>query len=178
MITVTPELYLQSEALRQPGVHICTFPAQKELKVSGRTGEPAYSYTLHPSLNEWTRGNPKMIGRLKKSWEQWFEGHLLECNFPELRSNQVYCFIAYFFADNSPRDYDNYAPKFLMDALKKYGAIRDDSDRVLAAHPFIVHRVCAEDPHILLALTENPILYRQMIDEFLPDMPPHCKKGT
>lgn len=165
-----PPEYLEADELRKRGLHIIAIPAQSEMLPDKRTGGVRYIYTLHPSLNEWTRGNPHAIGALKKSWEDWFVSHLQEWDFPTIAGAPVFCFIAYFFPDESPRDYDNYAPKFLLDALTKYGAIEDDSDKVLGAHPFIVHRSCPEFPHILLALTADPQLYRELIDEFLPDI--------
>lgn len=174
----SPPTYLGAQALEKRGVHICVFPAQRRMRPDRSKTGYAYKYTLHPSLNEWTRGNPHAIARIKLEWEQWFFDHLRENDFPKITGAPVFCFIGYFFPDDKPRDFDNYAPKFLLDALKKYGAIEDDSDRVLGAHPFIIHRSCPESPHVLVALTKDPAAYRDLIDEFLPDIGTDCTKGT
>lgn len=168
MLIGNPPTYLGIDKLQAKGLNVCIIPARKtNPRYSKKTGSVTYTQTLHPSLNEWTRGDPFRIAAIKEGWEEWYQEILLENDFPKIKGAPVYCFMIYFFPDNSPRDYDNYAPKFLLDALKKYGAIQDDSDRVLGAHPFIVHRSCPAMPHIFLALTADRAVYRQVIDEFL-----------
>ena len=53
-----------------------------------------------------------------------------------------------------------------MDALVNYGAIEDDSDRILGAAPFMVHRH-HEVPHTLIILTQDRDIFLQVIADFI-----------
>ncbi len=161
--------YLALEQLKQRGLFACVIPAMSKLRAPRAGSEKIdRSYTLHPSLNTWSRHRPEAMHRVKMEWEEWYIMHLREANFPRLTHPPVFCMLVYNFPDSRARDYDNHAPKFLMDALVKYGAIPDDSDQILGAHPFIVHKSCPGHPHILLLLTENVEIYLELVAEYLP----------
>ena len=84
---------------------------------------------LPPSLNEWSR----------KFWTARHEMVLEMTNnlrllalakkIPRVEKAQVQ--LVYYFRDNRRRDPDNYAPKFLLDGLRKSGIIAEDNSRVL-----------------------------------------------
>lgn len=168
MFLGNPPTYAAAEKYAAQGLGICVIPSKREIIGATNDGKPKFSHTLHPSLNDWTGLHRMQIHKMKIEWENWYIDHLRNNKFPKTRGGPVFIFIAYNFATNQRHDYDNMAPKFLLDALTMYGAIEDDSDQILGAHPFIVHRVFPATPHILLAVTKDRSLYRELIDEFLP----------
>lgn len=84
---------------------------------------------LPPSLNEWSR----------KFWTARHEMVLEMTNnlrllalakkIPRVEKAEVQ--LVYYFRDNRRRDPDNYAPKGILDGLRKSGIIAEDNARVL-----------------------------------------------
>lgn len=131
----------------------------------GRNGKITDNIKLHPSLNEWTGMHHMEKAAYKLMWEKWYKTYFTVNHLPRFQG-QIYMAIIYWFPDNQRRDYDNYTPKFLMDALVSYGAITDDSDKVLAAAPFMAHRH-NEIPHTLLVFTQSRELFLDVIESFI-----------
>lgn len=81
---------------------------------------------IPPTLNEWTRTHWTKQRAAKCEW-QW---RILACVLPlkigKPQHKKAKVTITYQFTTNRRRDIDNYAPKFIMDALVNAGLIKDD----------------------------------------------------
>lgn len=80
----------------------------------------------HPSLNLWDREYWKFKTEEKARW-YWLIRGALGVQIGAGPFTDV--FIEYHFPDIIHRDHDNYTPKFILDALKRWGLIEDDSAR-------------------------------------------------
>jgi len=80
---------------------------------------------VHPSLNEWKNWHWTKVGREKVSWEKEIYYELKLAKAPLFKFPKVK--ITYYFKDKRARDKDNYAPKFILDGIKKAKVIIDDS---------------------------------------------------
>ncbi len=159
---LTPPTYLEAESI--DGLFVCTVPPMRTRRVT-KAGKIKDKITLHPSLNEWAGMHHMAKAEYKLEWEQWYQTYFRINELPRFKG-EVFLAIVYWFPDNQRRDFDNYTPKFLMDALVGYGAIEDDSDKVLGAAPFMVHRH-GEIPHTLIVLTQNRDQFLEVIRCFL-----------
>ncbi len=84
-------------------------------------------YDIPPSLNDWKDLHWAAKAKVKKQWENLLIVLLRGCK----RVEKPVVRITYYPEVDRDRDKDNYAPKFLMDGLKKSGIIRDDSTKVV-----------------------------------------------
>lgn len=84
---------------------------------------------LHPSLNVWAiKWHPFKRNKEKKRWTEMI-GWL--CKGKKPFKGAVSVRIDWYFPDKRRRDYDNYAPKFLLDGLVVAGLIEDDSTKII-----------------------------------------------
>ena len=84
---------------------------------------------LHPSLNEWAiKWHYRKRYREKKRWETMV-GWIAKRTPPMIGTVDIVT--TYYFPTKRARDRDNYAPKFIMDALVKAGIIEDDNCNVI-----------------------------------------------
>ena len=83
-----------------------------------------------PSLNQWSRQARMAAHRLKTEYGHWVAVAVHQARrrgtwdgqpFPQAR-----CVLRYHFASAARRDPDNYAGKFLLDALVAGGVLQDD----------------------------------------------------
>ncbi|MGE5589213.1 MAG: hypothetical protein ACM3ZA_01080, partial [Bacillota bacterium] len=84
---------------------------------------------LHPSLNEWTHWHWSRRHELLERWTQAVTVLAKHRKCPQLA--RATCKVVYYFPRPARRDTDNYAPKLLLDALRKGGILTDDNAAVL-----------------------------------------------
>lgn len=84
---------------------------------------------LHPSLNEWTHWHWSRRHELLERWTLAVKALARHRKCPRLA--RATCKVTYYFPAPARRDTDNYAPKLLLDAMRKGGILTDDNAAVL-----------------------------------------------
>ena len=107
--------------------------------------------SLPPSLNVWSRKHWRVRHRLVEEMTNNLRLLALAKKIPRIEKAEVK--MVYYFRDNRRRDPDNYAPKFLLDGLRKSGIIAEDNSRVLRL-PQPVFEVDGKDPRTEVWITE------------------------
>lgn len=93
---------------------------------------------IPPTLNEWARTHWTKQREKKNEWEWTVLAAALKAKTGRPGYQEARIHITYHFKQKRRRDTDNYAPKFLLDALVKAGIIEDDrADRVNVTWAFI-----------------------------------------
>lgn len=82
---------------------------------------------IHPSINEWRGWSDERYNSEKKGWAR--DISLLAAGKRNLRWEQVVVKITYL-AKAVPKDFDNYTPKLIMDALQVAGVIKSDTAKM------------------------------------------------
>jgi len=85
---------------------------------------------IHPSLNVWSRWHWTQVRRESERWH-WFVRQArsaVQSYAPYVRP--VIVTVTYFFPTRARHDFDNYAPKFILDGLKGV-LIPDDNSEII-----------------------------------------------
>jgi len=83
---------------------------------------------IPPSLNEWTRMHWTKQHQVKIEWAWTVLACAMTAKTGKPHFKMATVKITYYFTKKRRRDTDNYAPKFLLDALVQAGIIQDDRD--------------------------------------------------
>ncbi|MDR3599389.1 MAG: hypothetical protein P4L49_02720 [Desulfosporosinus sp.] len=106
---------------------------------------------LPPSLNVWSRKHWRVRHALVEEMTNNLRLLAMAYKIPRIEKAEVR--LVYFFRDNRRRDPDNYAPKFLLDGLRKSGIIAEDNFKVLRL-PQPEFKVDGKNPRTEVWITE------------------------
>lgn len=107
---------------------------------------------IPPSLNEWKNWHWSRQSKYKHELTQAIRLLALAARLPKHRRATV--LVKYFFKDGRARDKDNYGGKFLLDAIRYAGIIKDDNSSVIDL-PEPVFEVDREKPRVEVFIWEK-----------------------
>jgi hypothetical protein len=105
----------------------------------------------HPSLNDWSRVHFRERARLAREWKD--KVALCAHGIPRI-NGPVVVTVRYYFADSRARDFDNYAPKFILDGLK--GLVIDDDNSACITELRLRMGVDRKNPHTVITIETVP----------------------